>query len=163
MCMVTDFADYIGKRAIDETLYGAEKQMGRVKQLQELMGSVVGRAESQDGRVKIECANEKGLTKVELDPRAMRMASQELAETITAVSQEAMADLRRQTQVAIRDAFGGGDDTFDVETARERRKEVSESFQRALGDAQSEMGRLMKRLEEFGMAPGQGGHPADSR
>jgi DNA-binding protein YbaB len=161
--MVTDFADHLGKRAVDETLYGAEKQLGRAKQLQEIMGSVVGRAESQDGRVKIECANEKGITKVELDPRAMRMASQELAETLTEVSQEAMADLRQQTQAAIREAFGGGDDTFNVGTARERRKEVSESFQRALGDAQSEMGRLMKRLEEFGMVPGQGGHPSSSR
>jgi DNA-binding protein YbaB len=163
MCSVTDFGGYLSKREIDETLHGAEKQMGRVNQLQDALSSVVGRAESQDGRVKIECANEKGLTKVQLDPRAMRMASEELAETITAVSQEAMEDLRKQTQAAIRETFGGGEDAFNVEAARDRRKEVSETFERALGDAQSEMNRLMKRLEEYGMAPGQSGHPSSGR
>jgi DNA-binding protein YbaB len=160
---VTDLSSYLSRRDIDETVRGAQQQLGRAKQLQELLSSVIGHAQSQDGRVKIECANEKGVTKVQLDPRAMRMASEELAETITAVSQEAMADLRTQTQAAIRETFGGGDDAFNLEAARERRKEVSESFQRALGDAQSEMDRLMKRLEGFGMAPGQSGHPTGSR
>ncbi|MGH3380368.1 MAG: YbaB/EbfC family nucleoid-associated protein [Actinoallomurus sp.] len=160
---MTDFGGYLSKREIEETLHGAEKHMGRVKQLQEVLGSVVGRAQSQDGRVKIECANEKGVTKVQLDPRAMRMASEELAETITALSQEAMADLRKQTQAAIRETFGGGEEAFNLEAARARRQEVGETFQRALGDAQSEMNRLMKRLEESGMAPGQNGHPTRSQ
>lgn len=160
---MTDLGGYLSKREIDEALLGAEKHMGRVQQLQDVLGSVVGRAESQDGRVKVECTNEKGVTKVQFDPRVMRMASEELAETVTAVSQEAMTDLRKQTQAAIRETFGGDEDAFNVEAARARRQEVSETFQRALGDAQSEMGRLMKRLEDVGMAPGQSGHPSTSR
>lgn len=154
---MTDFSgSYLSKRVLDASLKDAERNLDRAKELQERLSSVIGRAESKDGRVKIECANEKGITKVHLDPRALRMASEELAETFTAVAQEAMADLQKQTQAAIREAFGGGKEAFDLEAARERRKEVDATFRRALGDAQSEMTRLMRRLEEYGAAPGNG-------
>jgi DNA-binding protein YbaB len=153
---MTDFGNYLGKQDIDEALRGAERQLGRAKDLQERLSSVVGYAESEDGRVKVECANEKGVTKIQLDPRVMRMASEDLAETITQVSQQAMTDLRTRTQAAIREAYGGNDAAFDLEAARERRKEVDASFRRALGDAQSEMGKLVSRLEAYGMAPGKG-------
>lgn len=155
---MTDFSsNYLGKRDVDETLRGAERQLDRVRDLQERLSTIVGEAESDDGRVRIECANEKGITKVHLDPRVMRMASQDLAETIAQVSQAAMADLRAKTQAAIRESFGGGEDAFNLETARERRKEVDASFRRALGDAQSEMGKLVSRLEAYGMAPRKSG------
>ena len=159
---MADFSDYLGKRDMDETLRGAEQQLGRAKELQERLSAVVGSAESEDGRVKIECTNDKGVTAVHLDPRAMRMASAELAETFTEVAQAAMADLRTQTQAAIRETYGGGEEAFDLEAARERRKEVDATFRRALGDAQSEMGKLMSRLEAYGMAPRKSG-PSDVR
>jgi DNA-binding protein YbaB len=159
---LTDFSNYLGRQEIDQTLRGAEQQLTRAKELQERLAAVIGRAESQDGRVKIECANEKGITKVHLDPRAMRMASEELAETITAVSQEAMTDLRTQTQAAIREVYGGGEEALDLEAARERRKEVDQTFRRAMDDAQGEMVRLMSRLEAYGMGPGKGANGSGS-
>jgi len=162
MCGVADFSSYLSKGMMDETLRGAQQQLGRAKDLQERLSSIVGTAEAQDGRVKIECTNDKGVTKVHLDPRAMRMASAELAETFTAVAQEAMADLRKQTQAAIKEVYGGGEEAFNLEAARERREEVDQSFRAALGDAQSEMGKLMSRLEAYGMAPRKGG-PNDVR
>lgn len=46
------------------------------------LADMVGRAESPDGRVGLGFSPEKGLTGVRIDPRAMRMGSEELAELI---------------------------------------------------------------------------------
>jgi len=147
MYSVTDLSRYLGKGMMNESLRGAH-QLGRAKDLQERLSSVVGSAESKDGRAKVKCTNDKGVTKGRLGPRAMRMASEEFAETFTAVAQDAIK------------VVYGGEDAFELEAARERREEVDQSFHTALGDAQSEMGKLISRLDAYGMAPRKGG-PSD--
>lgn len=76
----------------------------------------------------------------------MRMASEELAEMITKVVADAMADLRRKSQDEAQAVTGGG--KSDPRAAREKVKEVFASFERTAVDARSGMERLQRRLAD---------------
>lgn len=139
-------SDNIGTNALDGMLRDAQKRLGQAAELQERLMSIVGQATSSDGRVKVQCTNEKGIANIDLDPRAMRMASAELAETLVTVIQEAMADLRTQSQSITREAFGGESVAGDIGAARVRIKEAGESFERAMSDAQGEMQQVLRTI-----------------
>lgn len=143
---MSESSDFLRSGAIDEALRDAKNRLSGVSELQERLSSLVGTAESEDGRVRAETDNAKGLRKLTIDPRAMRMASEELAEVITAVVADAMADLRRKSREEAQDVMGGG--KFDPQAAREQVKEVFASFERTAVDARSEMERLQRRLSD---------------
>jgi len=139
-------SDNIGANALDSTLRDAQKRLEKAGELQEKLMSVVGSGTSSDGRIKVECTNEKGVAKIDLDPRAMRMASTELAETLLTVIQDAMTDLRAKSQSITRETFGGESVAGDIGAARARIKEVGESFDRAMRDAHGEMGQVLRAI-----------------
>jgi DNA-binding protein YbaB len=131
---------------MDGMLRDAQRRLGQAAEVQERLKSLVGQAASADGRVKVQCTNEKGVTSIDLDPRAMRMASAELAETLVTVIQEAMTDLRTQSQSITREVFGGDSASGDIGAARVRMKEAGDSFERAMNDAQGEMERVLRTI-----------------
>ncbi len=143
---MSESSDFLRSGAIDDTLRDAKSRLTRVSELQERLASLVGTAESEDGRVRAETDNATGLRKLTIDPRAMRMASEELAEAITKVVADAMADLRGKSQEEIQGVMGGG--KFDPQASREQVKEALASFERSALDARSEMERVQRRLAE---------------
>jgi DNA-binding protein YbaB len=60
------------------------------------MGDVVGQAASTDGKVRVRVSASGQLVGLHIDPRAMRLGSQELAETITELSRRATEDAARR-------------------------------------------------------------------
>src|SRR5262245_58102911 len=132
--------DYLRTNAIEDAMRSARNNLARLGEVQETLASLVGVAESADGRVHAETCNATGLKKLTIDPRAMRMGSAELAETITQVVAEAMADLRRQSQEAAQEMMGGK--KRDLKDAKASIDEARASFDRIAVDAQSEMERL---------------------
>jgi DNA-binding protein YbaB len=60
------------------------------------MGDVVGQAASTDDKVRVRVSASGQLVGLHIDPRAMRLGSQELAETITELSQRATEDAARR-------------------------------------------------------------------
>lgn len=141
---MADFDASLSPTAIESTIRSAHEKLERAGELQELIASVVGTAESQDGRIRVECTNGDPLHTLQIDPRAMRMGSEGLAETIQTVVREAVQDLRNRSQLAVQEKFGG--QGFDPAESRKRIQEARESFERIAVDAQGEMDRLSRRL-----------------
>jgi DNA-binding protein YbaB len=141
---VTD--GFLSSGMIDDALRHAKSRLADMGGIQEKLSSLVGVAESEDGRIRAEADTGRGLKKLTIDPRAMRLGSEELAEVITEVVADAIADLRQQTQAAVQE--GMGERKFDPKASQARIQEVRESFDRVAVDAQSEMERLRLRLAD---------------
>lgn len=73
--------------------------MGRI-------GEVVGEATSRDDKVKVRVSGSGQLIGLLIDPRAMRIGSQELAATIMETSRRAIEDAERQLLEMARPYFG---------------------------------------------------------
>jgi DNA-binding protein YbaB len=86
-----------------KTLAERQSQLGDV---QERIRMVRGRAESDDGRIAVEVAPMGMLESLQLDPRAMRMASEDLAEKIVELVKLATDDANAQTQEAMKPLLG---------------------------------------------------------
>ncbi|MEV5571099.1 YbaB/EbfC family nucleoid-associated protein [Spirillospora sp. NPDC052269] len=101
-------SDYARFAAADEeeARGRAEQRMQRVMAVQERLRDVVGRARSEDGGITAECTGGQGLTALTIDPRAMGLGSQELADTVVRLVREATVDLRRQTAEMLREELG---------------------------------------------------------
>jgi hypothetical protein len=73
-----------------------DRLFDQVNRTREKASAIVGKAESADGRVKAEYTSQDGVRNLELDPRALRAGSAELAETIMSVIAQARADFAAQ-------------------------------------------------------------------
>jgi DNA-binding protein YbaB len=82
------------------------EQMSRLQDMQEKLGQLVGRAESEDGRISLSFSEPQGLHDLHLDPRVLRLPSEEIAATIERLVNEARADLKQQTAEAAQETFG---------------------------------------------------------
>jgi DNA-binding protein YbaB len=138
---------YLNPGATEDALRDAKSRLARMGELQEKLSALVGVAESEDGRVRAESDSRSGLKKLTIDPRAMRMGSDELAETITRVVSEAIADLRNRSQAMVQETLGKN--AFDPKGSQARIQEAREAFDRIALDAQSEMVRLKRRLADL--------------
>jgi len=87
----------------------ARAQFEQATELQRRLADLEGRAESSDSRVKATYNQERGLADLQLDPRALRMGSDELRQTILEVSYEAKRDLERQTKEILDESFAEWD------------------------------------------------------
>jgi DNA-binding protein YbaB len=74
----------------------ADRLFEHVRRTQGEASTIVGRAESADGRVKVEYTSQEGVRGLELDPRALRAGSADLAETIVSVIARAREDFAAQ-------------------------------------------------------------------
>jgi DNA-binding protein YbaB len=70
----------------------------KLRDLQEEIAQLTGHGEAADGRIRVEADNAGKLTRLEIDPRAMRMASEDLAEAILEAAQKAADDVMARSQ-----------------------------------------------------------------
>jgi DNA-binding protein YbaB len=84
----------------------AQQQVTQTSELRERLAGLVGRAETADGRLRLAISPERGLTELNIDPRMMRLGSEELAGSIRDLTRKAIDDLKRQKQEAARETFG---------------------------------------------------------
>lgn len=93
-----------------------------IRAAQERIATLVGTGTAADERVKVTWAAATGLDQLHLDPRAMRMPSEELAAAIKQAITTAMTDLRRKTAEVMKeeagvDAGGGSAAIQDLQDA----------------------------------------------
>jgi len=131
---------------MQSSLRDMQRQAEQIGSLQNQLSELVGRAESQDGRIRVECTVAQTPAKLDLDPRAMRMGSQELAEAITALIREATQDLQRQVREAMTGSFGGKGLDAARREAREQMTEALSNFRRVAGDATDELEGIRRNL-----------------
>lgn len=148
--------EYRGPQAsqVEAGLQDARTQIGQLGDLHESLAELVGTAASDDGRVRAECTVAATPAKLEIDPRAMRLGSEDLAETIAAVIREASMDLRRKMHQTMTQSFDGKGLHEGINQARSRANETMAAFQQAAKDATSQVEGLRRRLGDQG--PGGG-------
>lgn len=126
------------------------KEIQKATELREHLNELVGRAESRDGRIRLGLSAEGAIVGLEIDPRAMRMASADLAETIMRLSQEALQDLQRQSRELSEDSSVAPEDVAgivrDPEALERQMQQMQDGFQRALTDSMSLMDDLRRRM-----------------
>lgn len=147
--MTQGFGDF-ANIDIDKLLKSADEQFVRIQELQKNIPAIVGRAQDDDGLVTVEYGSE-GLRDLQLHPKAMRLASGELAELIKVVLQDATRDLQTKISKAMTDAFGEEDNPMkyvnDPDAAMEQIKEAEAAYNRTFEDVMGELDRIRRRLE----------------
>ena len=97
-----------------------------------------GRGEAADGRVRVVAGTGGELTSVELDPRAMRMPSEELAEELKSAVNAALRDLRATSQAA--------DTAIDPDVLAERLRDAQDQGLRQMAAFTQSLDDLMTRI-----------------
>lgn len=83
-----------------------KKAADGMRAAQERISGLVGTGTAADDKVRVTWAAATGLDQIHLDPRAMRMPSEELASAIKQAITTAMTDLRRKTAEVMKEETG---------------------------------------------------------
>ncbi|MCP2337140.1 YbaB/EbfC family nucleoid-associated protein [Actinomadura rupiterrae] len=138
-------SDYARFAAADmeEARGRAERRMEKVMAVQARLRDVVGRARSEDGTIVAECTGGRGLTGLAIDPRAMKLGSHELAETVVRLVQEATDDLRRQTAEMMREELG---DLADPRALKDEVHAAQRDFEQKMDHVKEQLALAQARM-----------------
>jgi DNA-binding protein YbaB len=136
---------------IENLLKQAQERIGKMTAMQDSIAEIVGSAESADGYVRATYTAATGLRDLEINPRAMRWASNDLSEVIRAVVQEATNDFQTRIRGEMGVAFEGQSDNpldlmEDPEKAKAKIQEVQGLLDGALDDAMGTLDKVRKQL-----------------
>lgn len=148
MDMTTEFGD-LGNLDPDAALKEARQWADRSAALQETMKGIEGHAQSKDGFVSVTFTPNEGLRDLELNPRAMRMPSQDLAETIKETIHQATNDMQQKMNAAMSDAFGKFnpmDLISNPDLAPNQAKQMQESLNKSANDALAGLEEIRRKL-----------------
>ncbi|MBM7788693.1 YbaB/EbfC family nucleoid-associated protein [Tenggerimyces flavus] len=96
--------------AIEQAMRTVRERQAQAASVTQQINQVRGKAQTDDERVKVEVGSMGQLESIELDPRAMRMPSEDLAKTIVDLSKAAAEDAATQTRKAMETLLGEGVD-----------------------------------------------------
>jgi YbaB/EbfC DNA-binding family protein len=116
----------------------------RTREIREKVRDLVGRAASDDGNVKAAYTDADGLSELTLEPKAMRLPSQDLAALIVTLSAEARADLDRQRAEALAELDLGGA-PFDLESSQAMLAELSNAYAGSMSEIQAVFAQFRDR------------------
>jgi len=109
----------------------ARAKADRLAGLRDQLGALLGHAATDDGYIAA-AWDGTGLRELTLEPRAMRLPSEDLAAAIVTVSRSAREDYDRQRSELL--AETGALPEVDLEQSRARLAELQESFRSGTGD-----------------------------
>lgn len=138
------------RRILDSISGDAEEYFQKAQLFQERTAEIVGTATSANGHVKVIWRGD-ALHELEINPRAMRMGSAELAETILRLSREAKADSREQADTLMRELFGDRNPAGivrDRQGLQESIEMMRDAFTGAIGDSRDLVDQLQRRLRQ---------------
>ena len=127
----------------ERTMRNAEQRLGDFQSLRPVLAGLTGRAEAADGQVVVEWTAQ-GLSELELNPRAMRLPSSDLAEAIKAALRDAIADLREKTRAALSDAGIGASSAL---SAGEVQAQLAQLRERTIDGARQTVSELDRAMQ----------------
>ncbi|TMR05728.1 YbaB/EbfC family nucleoid-associated protein [Nonomuraea turkmeniaca] len=134
---------------IDKLLKGVDEQFVLMEKFQRDIGTYVGRAQDENGMVTVEYDHQ-GVRELELHPKAMRMASGELADLIKTAIADATADFQKQLSAAMGELFGDDADQMkfvnNPDAALTKIKEAGALHEQAFTDVMGQLDRIRRRL-----------------
>ncbi len=137
------------RQSIEANKRNAQGYFGKTLEVQKRLSSLVGRASSGDGRVSVGFTTAGALTELRTDPRAMRMGADELTRTLLDLAAEAQADLKRQTEEIVSEAYGDQNpaEMFrDPEKFGENLRVMRDAFSGAMGESVTALNDLKRRM-----------------
>lgn len=143
---MTDFSD-----GFERFQRGMEENLSDFARMQELIEAAVGRGEAADGRIYAEYRAQGGLTALDLDPRALRLPSEELSEQIRAAVNAASADFQTQVKEAagaLYPAPDGSAGEMDRAAALRKLDQISDGFAGQMKDLARELGVQQQRAKD---------------
>ncbi len=112
-----------------------------------------GEGEAADGMIWVSLDSTGAATEVHLDPRALRLGSEAIAEGMLEAFNAAQADLREKSRRLVSEALPEGfaehaDDAADPEEVRGRFDEILASFGQAMAERQAAFDRIARDVED---------------
>ncbi|MGH3392836.1 MAG: YbaB/EbfC family nucleoid-associated protein [Actinomadura sp.] len=145
---------------IEGFLKNAEQNMAKAGQLKDRIAEVKGVGEAADGKIRAEFNSSDGLARLDLDPRALRLPSEELSEEIRSAVNAASKDFQFQLSQVTKSMFGLPEDPMGliqdpasdmakVEThARAQAAKLGDAFAGQMKDLLRELGVQQQRAKE---------------
>lgn len=132
---------------LDAKLRDIRKASDGMRAARERLESLTGTGTAAEGRVRVTWTAATGLDQLHLDPRAMRMPSEELAAAIKQAITEAMADLRRQTAEVLQTETGtsAGGSVAKIQEMREAFGSQMDEITARIDEARRRMERALLR------------------
>lgn len=141
-------------RSPEELMATQREQLAKAAQLQQRVGEITGTATSEDERITVSFNEATGVEELKLDPRVMRMPSEDLAAEIARLVNAARADAQAQIQVVLDETFGA-DGRPDPEEIGEQVAELQQSLDEMMGDTMRMDGELSSVLEQMRRLAGE--------
>ena len=141
----------------DALLRHSQERVAKIAHLREQSASVVGAAETADGRISVTSTADDPVAELRIDPRAMRMTSDDLAAAIKETIRRALADRERQVERLAAEEYGEENplDLLDnKEALQQTLGQVQGMFEKAGRDAQSMIAQLQQHFGVSGGGPG---------
>lgn len=146
---MSEFGD-LANLDLEKLIRVSEEQSARVQEMQERAAELTGVAVSKEGRIKVTCTVNGGITDIQIDPRAMRMPAADFAETLKTLIRDANADLHRQLSELMAETYGEGANPMALaqnqEAVQKKIQDAAAAYDRTLDDAMSELQRITKQL-----------------
>jgi DNA-binding protein YbaB len=133
-----------------EVLRNSRERMAKAGEVRERMAGLSGLAETSDGRIKVVSTSADPLAELHIDPRALRMGSDELAAAIRQTARRAREDLDRQAEEVTTEAYGEDGNPMDVlkdtDAMKQNISDMQNAFEKAGSDAQTMVDQLRRSL-----------------
>lgn len=120
-----------------------QERLAQANDLQRQVQETVGTAKSDDERIVVSYSEGKGIDELTLDPRVLRLPSEELAAEIKRLANAARDDARRQLGESFQGTFG------DPNELVEQLPEVERSVDEMMRDTHHMRDELMSILERM--------------
>lgn len=143
-----DASGFMSNLDAEELLRESRERADKAQKIQRDIADLVGRAETPDGRIRVSCKPREGVDQLEIDPRAMRLSSTELADTIKSLIRQARQDLDRQTEKIVGDAYGEGGDPREILKNKEDIQEMVDGFQNVFANATQNANSMLDQIRQ---------------
>ena len=122
-----------GNEEVDRYMAQAAEQLKQLSGLQEKMSELRGEAFAADDRIRVEVGPSGNLLALEIDPRAMRLGSEALAEQILEASKAATVQMSEKLAELTAPFAGGGQNLARAVTG-DLPEDLTNNVPRSMGD-----------------------------
>ncbi|MGW0231537.1 YbaB/EbfC family nucleoid-associated protein [Actinopolymorpha singaporensis] len=139
-----------------EAIVAAQREnLQRAQEMERRIAELTGSATSDDERITVTYTEANGIESIQLDPRVMRMASEDLAAALVQVANAARADMREQMQRVVDETIGeeGQPDLAELAANAAQMEAAMNEFMRDTMTMESDLQNAidrMKRMAEGG-------------
>lgn len=138
------FADLF--RSPEEIAQAHQDRLAKAEEMRQAILAATGSASSDDERIRVSYSEGEGIRELYLDPRAMRLSSEELASEIARLVNEARVDAQRQVQQLVEEAAQHGT-LPDPNAIVEKMPEIERSVDELVRDSHEMTQQLMAIVE----------------